>query len=181
MRIPTTGAVELPDGRRIAIRPARAADARGWIDLLRTISQEDRYILLEEITTSRRELARIFRFGSWTSESAAIVAAASDRVIGQLTTTRNRNIQRHTAEIGMSVLAPYRGMGIGEALIKGAEQWARAFAVEKLCLNVVPDNTRAIRFYEKVGFQKEGYRTAQAKLSYGYEDLMEMGMLVRPE
>lgn len=177
-QLPNPYAVELPDGRRIAIRPARAADARGWIDLLRAISQEDRYILLEKITTSRRELARIFRFGSWTSESAAIVAADSDRVVGQLTTTRNRNIQRHTAEIGMSVLEPYRGSGIGEGLIEGARQWARAFGVEKLCLNVVPDNTRAIRFYERVGFQREGYRAAQAKLSYGYEDLVEMGMLL---
>lgn len=178
MRIPTPGYVELPDGRKVTIRPAKASDARGWIELLNTISQEDRYILLEKITTSRRELARIFRFGSWTSESAAIVAADSNRVIGQLTSTRNRNIQRHTAEIGMSILQPYRGLGVGEGLIEGAKQWSRAFSVEKLCLNVVPDNARAIRFYERVGFEKEGYRTAQAKLSYGYEDLIEMGMLL---
>lgn len=178
MQLPSSRAVELPDGRRIAIRPARAGDARGWIELLRTITEEDRYILLEEITTSRRELARIFRFGSWTGESAAIVAADGDLIVGQLTTTRNRNIQRHTAEIGMSVAAPYRGMGIGEGLIEGAKQWCRAFQVEKLCLNVVPDNVRAIRFYQRVGFQKEGYRKAQAKLSYGYEDLVEMGMIL---
>lgn len=178
MQIPTTGWVELDDGRKVEIRPARASDARGWIDLLRAISQEDRYILLEEIKTSRRELARLFRFGSWTSESAAIVAADSDRVIGQLTTTRNRNIQRHTAEIGMSVLEPYRGKGVGEGLIEGAKRWSHAYGVEKLCLNVVPDNARAIRFYERVGFTKEGYRPAQAKLSYGYEDLIEMGMLL---
>lgn len=178
MRIPTPGSVELPDGRKVTIRPAKASDARGWIELLGTISQEDRYILLEKITTSRRELARIFRFGSWTSESAAIVAVDSNRVIGQLTSTRNRNIQRHTAEIGMSILESYRGLGVGEGLIEGAKKWSRAFSVEKLCLNVVPDNARAIRFYEKVGFEKEGYRTAQAKLSYGYEDLVEMGMLL---
>ena len=158
------------------VRPARATDARGWISLLEEVAGEGRFILLESVNTSRRELARIFRFGAWSEQTAAVVAVEGSALIGQLTTTRNRNIYSHTAEIGMSVQKEYRGVGVGAGLIEGAKDWSRAFGVEKLTLNVVPENARAIRFYEKMGFVEEGLRRRHAKLSYGYEDLIEMSL-----
>lgn len=176
--LPQPLAIDLDEGRQVLIRPARAGDARGWIDLLVEISSEDRFILLESVTTTRRELARIFRLSAWCDQSAAIVAADATGVVGQLTTTRNRNIYAHTAEIGMSVKSQYRGKGVGAGLIEGARDWSRIFGVEKLILNVVPENRRAIRFYEKVGFIPEGRRLRHAKLSYGYEDLIEMSLWV---
>lgn len=180
MALPTPRTVELAGGRSVTIRPARPSDARGWIDLLLEVSREDRFILLESINTTRRELARIFRFSAWCDQTAAIVAMDGSRLVGQLTTTRNRNIYAHTAEIGMSVQSAYRGLGIGAGLVEGAGDWSREFGVEKLVLNVVPENARAIRFYEKIGFVAEGHRTRHAKLSYGYEDLIEMSLWVQP-
>jgi len=180
MPLPEPRIVELGDGRRVSVRPARGGDARGWIDLLREISGEDRFILLESVNTTRRELARIFRFGAWSDQTSAIVATDGPAVIGQLTTTRNRNIYAHTAEIGMSVQKGYRGEGVGSALIEGAKDWSHAFGVEKLILNVVPENSRAIRFYERMGFVAEGLRLRHAKMSYGYEDLTEMSLWVGP-
>lgn len=180
MALPDPRAIEIEGGRRLSIRPARAGDARGWIALLVDVSSQDRYILLESINTTRRELARVFRVGSWSDQASAIVAAEGERVVGQLTTTRNRNIYHHTAEIGMSVMTDLRGMGVGSALMEGARDWARLFGVEKLVLNVVPHNVRAIRFYEKEGFVAEGHRKGHAKLSWGYEDLIEMSHWVKP-
>ncbi|MEX0791360.1 MAG: GNAT family N-acetyltransferase [Actinomycetota bacterium] len=171
----------MPDGSTVAVRPGKPSDARGWIDLLVQVSREDPYILLESVNTTRRELSRIFRFGAWSDQTAAIVAVDGGAVVGQLTTTRNRNIYAHTAEIGMSVQSEYRGKGVGAGLIEGAGDWSRIFGVEKLVLNVVPQNTRAIRFYEKMGFVPEGHRQKHAKLSYGYEDLIEMSLWVDAE
>lgn len=180
MSLPNPRVIEV-DGVRAEIRPAKPSDARGWIDLLVEVSREDRYILLESVNTTRRELSRIFRFGAWSDQTAAVVAVAGVRVVGQLTTTRNRNIYAHTAEIGMSVQSAYRGKGVGAGLIEGAKDWSRIFGVEKLVLNVVPENERAIRFYERVGFVPEGRRSRHAKLSYGYEDLIEMSLWVDGE
>lgn len=180
MPLPNPRIVEA-EGANVEIRPAKASDSRGWIDLLIQVSQEDRFILLESVNTTKRELSRIFRFGAWCDQTAAIVAVAGSGVVGQLTTTRNRNIYAHTAEIGMSVHSDYRGKGVGAGLIEGAKDWARLFGVEKLVLNVVPQNARAIRFYEKMGFVPEGHRIKQAKLSYGYEDLIEMSLWVDAE
>jgi len=178
MSLPSPRIIDLEGGSTVAIRPGRPSDARGWIDLLGQVSREDRYILLESVNTSRRELARIFRFGAWSDQTAAVVAVDGPMVIGQLTTTRNHNIYAHTAEIGMSVQSGYRGKGVGTGLIEGAKDWSRIFGVEKLVLNVVPENVRAISFYERMGFVPEGHRLKHAKLSYGYEDLIEMSLWV---
>lgn len=139
---------------------------------------EDRYILLESVTTTKREMARAFRFTAWSPDTGALVAVCGDDLVGQLTLTRNRNIYRHMAELGMSVRKDFRGEGIGSELMQAAKDWAHAFGVEKLCLNVVPDNSRAIAFYDKAGFELEGHRRGHAKLSYGYEDLLEMSLWV---
>jgi RimJ/RimL family protein N-acetyltransferase len=178
MSLPSPRIIDLEGGGSVAIRPGKPADARGWIDLLVQVSHQDRYILLESVNTTRRELSRIFRFGAWCDQTAAIVAVDGSTVVGQLTTTRNRNIYAHTAEIGMSVQSDYRGKGVGAGLIEGAKDWSRIFGVEKLVLNVVPENLRAIGFYEKMGFVPEGHRLKHAKLSYGYEDLIEMSLWV---
>lgn len=178
MSLPSPRIIDLKGGATVAIRPGKPSDARGWIDLLVQVSQQDRYILLESVNTTRRELSRIFRFGAWCDQTAAVVAVEGSTVVGQLTTTRNRNIYAHTAEIGMSVQSAYRGKGVGAGLIEGAKDWSRVFGVEKLVLNVVPENLRAIRFYEKMGFVPEGHRLKHAKLSYGYEDLIEMSLWV---
>jgi RimJ/RimL family protein N-acetyltransferase len=170
--------VAVENDRSVVVRPARPRDAKGWIDLLTEVSQENRFILLEKVTTTRREMARVFRFTAWSTDTAALVALSGDRVVGQLTATRNVNIYRHLAELGMSVLPDFRGKGVGMGLMEGAKDWARAFGVEKLVLQVVPDNARAIRFYQKAGFEIEGHRRGHAKLSYGYEDLIEMGLWV---
>lgn len=180
MALPQPRSVKLDDDRTVLVRPARARDARGWIDLLTEVSKEEPFILLESITTTRREMARVFRYTAWAHDSAALVAVTGDAelVVGQLTAARNRNIYFHIAELGMSVSPEYRGKKVGFELMEGAKDWARAFGVEKLCLNVVPNNARAIRFYEKVGFELEGRRARHAKLSYGYEDLLEMSLWV---
>lgn len=127
---------------------------------------------------SRRDLARQFRSVSWSERSAALVAVVDGKVVGQLSAYRDSGIYNHTCELGMSVDSRHRGTGVGTALMEGLFDWARDFGIQKICLNVFPHNTRAIAFYEKMGFIQEGHRTRHAKLSYGYEDLLEMSKWV---
>lgn len=127
---------------------------------------------------SRRELARQFRTVSWSERSAAIVSVVDGKVVGQLSAYRDSGIYHHTCELGMSVDERFRGAGVGTALMEGLFDWARDFGIQKICLNVFPHNSRAISFYEKMGFTQEGHRVKHAKLSYGYEDLVEMSKWV---
>lgn len=56
------------------------------------------------------------------------------------------------------VAADYRGRGAAEALLDAAIDFAReqALPLERLLLDVDPDNERAYAFYEKFGFEPWG-------------------------
>ena len=170
--------IVLANGGRVEVRPAKAADASGWIDLLKHVSGEGRYLALENVNLEHRRLARYFKHESWSSSAASIVAVSDKKVVGQLTMYREKGVWSHVAELGMSVAADFRRMGVGTALIASAKKWARDFDVEKISLNVFPHNASAIALYEKNGFVQEGLRKRQAKLTYGYEDLVEMSLWI---
>jgi RimJ/RimL family protein N-acetyltransferase len=162
----------------VVVRAAMAKDAQGVIDLLETVASEGRLIALEQVDATRRSMARYLRGAAWAARAAHLVGVAGEEVVGQLSAIRDRGIYGHLAEIGMSVGVKWRRRGIATALIEGAVDWARAFDVEKLTLMVFPHNEPAIALYRKMGFVEEGLRRRHAKMSYGYEDLMEMSLFL---
>jgi GNAT superfamily N-acetyltransferase len=56
------------------------------------------------------------------------------------------------AIVDLVVLPEARGKGVGEVLVKAAEEEARTLGVAALDLNVVASNDTARRFYETQGF-----------------------------
>ena len=47
------------------------------------------------------------------------------------------------------------GRGVGSALVEACEQWAREQGYKIITLTTGAGNTRALRFYDRLGFQKE--------------------------
>jgi len=65
---------------------------------------------------------------------------------------------RH-AHLGMiAVTEAAEGRGVGAALLRAAEDWARAQGHARLTLNVFEGNIRARRAYERAGFEVETLR-----------------------
>jgi L-phenylalanine/L-methionine N-acetyltransferase len=165
-----------PDG--VEIRPARPADARQSVRLFAEVAAEARYIRTEDVRWSAREMRKRYR-GSWTSQSASIVAVAGGRLIGTLGVAREVHpVTRHVASLGMLVAGDWRSKGVGSALLAEAFRWARWAGVEKLALTVYPENERARRLYEKFGFAEEGRLVGHSKKRHGYEDEIVMGRWV---
>lgn len=115
------------------------------------------------------------RAASWKLEGS-FVAVADDQVIGSI----NVEASRHGfGEIGMAVARPWRGRGVGSALMETAIEWAREQGLHKLTLSVFAHNTAAIALYHKVGFVEEGLRNKQYRRSSGeLWDSIEMGLLL---
>lgn len=96
--------------------------------------------------------------------------------------------RRHAMGLGISVTAAAQGQGVGHALMTAlldyADNWAQVLRLE---LSVFHDNARAIRLYERHGFEHEGRCKAYALRHGVYEDVLLMARLhprqpqVRPQ
>ncbi|MBP0579308.1 GNAT family N-acetyltransferase [Labrys sp. LIt4] len=90
-------------------------------------------------------------------EAFNLVAVLDGVIVGNAGLERYNGRRAHAAGLGVGVHDDYRGRGIGTALLReitdAADNWLR---VERLELTVFADNLRAIRLYERFGFEKEG-------------------------
>lgn len=86
--------------------------------------------------------------------------------------------RRHVMSLGITVARSAQGQGVGQALMTAlldyADNWAQILRVE---LTVFHDNARAIRLYERHGFQHEGRMRADALRNGVYEDVLMMARL----
>jgi putative acetyltransferase len=86
--------------------------------------------------------------------------------------------RRHSMMLGITVAKASQGQGVGQALMTAlldyADNWAQVFRVE---LTVFHDNERAIRLYERHGFEHEGRMKAYAMRDGAYEDVLTMARL----
>jgi len=85
----------------------------------------------------------------------SIIKAADNRAIGY-TSIKGISESDGRAEIGIAIMAAeYRGQGYGTETMHCVADYAfNKLGLTRLYLTVFPSNQRAIRAYEKVGFQK---------------------------
>ena len=86
--------------------------------------------------------------------------------------------RRHAMGLGITVAKASQGQGVGQALMAAlldyADNWAQVLRIE---LTVYQDNARAIRLYERHGFELEGRLRAYALRNGVYEDVVTMARL----
>jgi ribosomal protein S18 acetylase RimI-like enzyme len=147
--------------------------------MIDAVSREEIYFLRSRFQASVED-ERAFISGAAKRGDAIMVAERDGELMGWVTLERGRaEYTRHTAEIGLGVVARFRGVGIGTALLRCALEWASARGLERLTLHVRASNTRAIRLYETLGFTQEGRRIRQVKDRRGrYDDDIPMGRLL---
>jgi ribosomal protein S18 acetylase RimI-like enzyme len=93
-----------------------------------------------------------------------LVAEAEGEVIGML----HLQVSRFGfAEVGLSVDRAWRGRGVGSALLRAAEIWARGRGLHKLSLEVFPTNEAALALYRRHGYVEEGRRVRQYRRQNG--------------
>jgi RimJ/RimL family protein N-acetyltransferase len=86
-------------------------------------------------------------------------------------------IYAHTGVLGMALLPPLRGQGVGQRLIARTLEAARAYGLSRFELTVREDNKVAIALYKKFGFEIEGLKRNALKIDGRYENLVLMGLL----
>jgi RimJ/RimL family protein N-acetyltransferase len=142
-----------PPPPAVTVRPATPADVDTLVAMLAEVAAEGRWIGTEapvDVERRRRRLLEDVEGG----HAIVLVAEAAGEPVGQL----GLHLAPYgVADLGMLVVAGWRGRGVGTALLAEAVRRAREAGAHKLALQVWPHNTAAIALYERFGFQREGY------------------------
>ncbi len=157
----------------IQIRPVQLKDAQAINEIRRMSGVMENVLAIpsERIQKSEESISNL------DANSHEFVATVSDpqgneKVIGcaQLYVFPGPRV-RHSAGVGIMVHKEYQGAGAGqklmEALLDVADNWLMLVRVE---LTVYTDNERAIRLYQKMGFESEGVKRKAAIRNGQYAD-----------
>ena len=110
-----------------------------------------------EVPFDREERRRTFvRISSGVSSVLFVAdtsAGAGPGVVGHISV----DIASYgVADIGMLVIAGWRGLGLGTLMLDSAIAWATGAGAHKMALEVWPDNAAALELYRRAGFIEEG-------------------------
>jgi ribosomal protein S18 acetylase RimI-like enzyme len=157
------------DAAPFRIRPATDDDRLPLAVLFAAVAEERDGIASEPPVDVERRAAR------W-SLAGLLVAVAGSEPVGFVHVDASRH---GFGEIGMAVARPWRGRGVGTALMAAAAEWARAEGLHKLSLSVFAHNAAAIGLYRKAGYVEEGRRVQQYRRASGVLwDVIDMGLLL---
>ncbi len=164
--------VKLADGRALVVRDARKRDARGVTGMLDAVAAEPQVTLvLRPGEASPSDWRRRITDSLRAPRGLFLVADSAGSVVGNLGLWPDANpASAHVAWIGMSVADGFRGAGAGGALLETALEWAASAGFRRAVLGVFPENARAMAFYERHGFVREGLRREQYRRGDRYHD-----------
>jgi ribosomal protein S18 acetylase RimI-like enzyme len=172
------------DGVGFVVRQAMPDDAEMLLTAVRAVHNER----LDSVITRREEFQiTVDEERIWINKhneadnSAIVVAEHQGQLVGWAELRGgNRQRTRHTTLLGITVARPWRGRGVGTALMDVLIEWARQNPiVEKIKLGVVASNEAGLALYQKMGFVQEGRQPREFKKEDGtYLDNIQMYLFV---
>jgi len=170
--------LESRDGRTISVRRVARKDVDSVVRLWQAIADERKFVVTEHVSPERRKRwVRSITDGGVLWELAEV----DGELAGTLTLSRYGNLAKtkHIRELEIGIAKPFRGIGVGTALMDCAIRWADRRKVKKVILSVFSTNGRALSLYKKFGFLREGTRKKQYLIDGEYVDEVMMGRFVQ--
>lgn len=165
-------------GERLYLRPVEKDDSA----YLRTWSNDpEMRCLTGEVTPMSQSAAEKYCEHVQTAEDRVwlmMVVKENERVIGETGLLRIFYPWR-TADLSIMIGDRYaRGKGYGkEAILLMLDYAFGALALHRIAIGVVGFNERALRFYEKVGFKREGIQRDGYFYNHQFSDFVMMSIL----
>ncbi|MBN2573389.1 MAG: GNAT family N-acetyltransferase [Deltaproteobacteria bacterium] len=144
----------LRNGKSATLALAEASDGALLLEFYRSMSEEDRLVLKDDVTTAEwldRFLAALHR-----GEALSVVGKLDGEIRGEATLYRTlHGWARHVGEIRLNVDRSARGQGLGLELARHIVKLAIDRGIDKLVAHMVDSQIAAKRTFEKLGFHKE--------------------------
>ncbi|MBA3660945.1 MAG: GNAT family N-acetyltransferase [Gammaproteobacteria bacterium] len=148
----------------------------GYCAALDSVARERQYLAFLEGPSEAK--ARAFVLENLQGYWPHFIALCEGKVVGWCDITAlHRPVFAHAGTLGLGVIAPYRGRGIGEALMRAALNQAQSKGLTRIELTVRENNVRAIKLYKKLGFVVEGLHRNALCIGKEYENQISMALL----
>jgi RimJ/RimL family protein N-acetyltransferase len=167
----------LKDGRKITLRDYGPADKEALVAMYAALSPETVRWGLPPY-----DRAKVERLTSNLEYKINLIALSDSRIVGHLQIyTVPMQQMKGVGELLIYLHQDFHNLGLGTAMMREAIREARARGWHRVRLTVVAENHRAIRSYEKVGFEREGLSRDNYFGEDGkYHDEVQMGLLIGP-
>ncbi|MFY4774948.1 GNAT family N-acetyltransferase [Metabacillus sp. RGM 3146] len=164
---------------RYIIRSAIEVDAKKMSEIRLEIDGETEYLDREkgEAYIDEAGFKQLIKDDTDSSGNLFLVVKVNKSIVG-FSRCEGNKLKRlsHKVEFGVCVLKEYWGYGIGKNLLKESIHWAESNGIKKITLSVLETNDKAIKLYEKYGFEVEGILKKDKVLSDGnYYNTILMG------
>ena len=159
---------------KLIIRKAIPDDAKAVASVINSVILERKYTALTNPFTEEEE--RSFIEGLC-NRSALFVAEVDDKIVGIQVIEPDAfahytDSMQHIATIGTWIKGNFRGRKIGQLLAEASFTFAKIKNYKKIAIQVIADNTRALRFYGNLGFQKIGIAKKHVKFEDRFCDVI---------
>jgi len=165
------------------VREAETGDAPDILRIHRAVLDERDYFITlpHEFSVTIFQVVQKIRDLARQENSLFLVVCNAAKTVGFLTIQGGPLERlRHTGKLEVMIDKGARGMGVGRLLMHASIEWARQNpALEKLGLSVFTGNSRAVMLYRQLGFEEEGCRRREYRMSDGtYRDDLLMYLFV---
>lgn len=162
----------------IVLRTPSENDAQAMIDMMLGCYAQTEFLscMPEEFRVSVEDEISFMRRFEKSERECMISAFVDGKLVGNVAVREVSGVKRmrHRANLGISVLKEYWGRGVGSMLMDAAIQTAQSAGYAQIKLQTAADNERAIRLYQKFGFEQYGRCPRALKRESGYADEIEM-------
>jgi L-amino acid N-acyltransferase YncA len=142
---------------------------------LNSLIKEGAYIAFNRKRNFEEEKKSVMKWiDNHGKEEFHIVVECDGKIVGKGEFGRLKEVSNHVAEVGISLLKEYRGLGIGRIMLKYLIMAARKTDLKYLKLHVFAKNKRAITLYKQEGFKEYGRLPKQGKFKDKFVDEIVM-------
>lgn len=147
--------------------------------LRREIEKEARHLAVASGERKESPLRALARMILSRGRMVTLVAKKDKEMIGYASLIFPRFSKlKGNAYLTISIRQAYRGVGIGSELMYEAELAAKKEGARRIELEVFAKNEKALRLYERLGYEREGVKKRAVTLPDGFDDIIFMAKFI---
>ncbi|MDY2630353.1 MAG: GNAT family N-acetyltransferase [Clostridium sp.] len=173
--------INLKNGQSLILRKPNVNDAEKIIEYLNIVGGESDNLLFgkNEFHLSVEQEREYIKNLNNSKDAFMVMGIINNKVvsIAQIRKLGRKRIE-HNSEIAISVKKEYWGLGIGSAVMSELIEFARNNDIRNIELGVKASNSKAIKLYEKFGFEKVGCHKNYFNVNGVFDDeiLMDLSL-----